>query len=194
MGQICCICYETIPNGIPETKYIHRRCLQSCIIVPDNDTIDESKSDNLILPQQYKYSIFDAIIEGNLKRVKHFLSYKTNINPLTNNGESALIMASWKGHKEIVEFLLINGANVNHSNNFGGTALIYASRWGHIQIVEILLEYGANINQINNEGESALMHATWMNHIDITKLLIYNGANITLKNKHDLSMLNIFPI
>ena len=44
--------------------------------------------------------------------------------------KTALMKASEKGHKEVVEFLVFNGADVNAWDISGDTALMVASTWG----------------------------------------------------------------
>jgi ankyrin repeat protein len=42
--------------------------------------------------------------------------------------ETALMLASENGHKEIVELLINKNANVNYAKNNGNTALMLASK------------------------------------------------------------------
>ena len=53
-----------------------------------------------------------------------------------NDGYSALMVASVRGHNETVELLVNHGAHVNMQNNnrHGYTALMYAR--GHTKVVE----------------------------------------------------------
>lgn len=68
--------------------------------------------------------------------------------------DKALVLASFKGHEQIVRMLLENGADVNaRSKNFSNSnALDRASLRGHDHIVQILLEYGT-------EREKSAAHA-----------------------------------
>ncbi|WP_342272986.1 ankyrin repeat domain-containing protein [Spiroplasma endosymbiont of Acasis viretata] len=47
-----------------------------------------------------------------------------DVNYLTINNFSALTLADWNGHLNIVKTLLENDANINHANIFGNTAFI----------------------------------------------------------------------
>lgn len=58
----------------------------------------------------------------------------------------ALYIASYQGHKEIVEHLLFNGANPNYCFENCLPPLHAAAQKGRIQIVQLLLDYGAEIN------------------------------------------------
>src|SRR5208283_21941 len=60
------------------------------------------------------------------------LSDKEIINLKNNDGgDTALILASIKNHKNIVELLIKAGADLNLKNNNGNTALICASIKNH---------------------------------------------------------------
>ena len=56
---------------------------------------------------------------------------------------TALMVASKKGHRDIVEYLLTKGADVNKSTLSGKTALGLAIEGGHAEIRDMLLEHGA---------------------------------------------------
>ena len=55
-------------------------------------------------------------------------------------GETALEMASAKGHEAVVEQLLnCDSIDVNHKNVYGNTCLELASMNGHTEVVKMLL-------------------------------------------------------
>ena len=54
-----------------------------------------------------------------------------------NNGGTALMAASVKGHQEIVKLLLANGADVNAKANTGDTVLSLVSKFGDKEVKEI---------------------------------------------------------
>jgi ankyrin repeat protein len=67
--------------------------------------------------------------------------------------------ASYRGHKEVVEFLIQKGADIEAKDNDGMTALMKASFMGRKEIVELLIQNGADVNQKNNNGQNAMMRA-----------------------------------
>ena len=69
------------------------------------------------------------------------LSEKNNIdiNQTTNEGGTALMIASVYGHTEIVKMLLEkNNIDINQTDKKGLTSLMWASQNGHKEIVKML--------------------------------------------------------
>jgi hypothetical protein len=89
------------------------------------------------------------------------------------------MIASERGHHEIVQLLLIKGAEVNAKGDDGKTALMGASAHGHGEIVQALLAKGAEVNAKTVKGTTALMFASQKGHREIKDLLIKAGASGT---------------
>ena len=63
-------------------------------------------------------------IEGNAQVVKYLLSLAyVRVSDADNRGDTALHLAVWKGHLDIVSALLLAGANPLQQNNLGQTSL-----------------------------------------------------------------------
>ena len=79
------------------------------------------------------------------------------VDETDNEGNTALMMASAEGYKDIVQFLLSEeGADPNIQNEDGRTALMWASFRGHTETVRALLEAGADPNIENDDGDRAI--------------------------------------
>ena len=77
-----------------------------------------------------------------------------------NDGSTPLIIASQKGHKNIVELLIINTqADINVQRNDGATALYVASQNGHSDIVLMLLNANADPYLATSDSRTPLMVA-----------------------------------
>jgi len=109
--------------------------------------------------------------EGNVSDVESFLRTGMNPNAKDKHGNTALMLATLKGHKNVIQALLENGADANAGDNYGRTALSAASEFGHTEIIQILLDKGADINVEGNFGKTAIMRATARGHADIIRLL-----------------------
>jgi ankyrin repeat protein len=89
-------------------------------------------------------------------------------------GDSLLIMASKKGNKQIVEYLLEKGVNINLTNKNGNAALHMAAHNGHEEVLKALLEKGANINLSNTKGNTPLHLAAYKGQKGIVEILLAN--------------------
>ena len=79
-----------------------------------------------------------AVASGNIQEVKRLINSRVDINTRDKDGQTPLILATYKGYKEIVIILIKNGANVNIKDKNGWTALTYALAKKHNEIVFLL--------------------------------------------------------
>ena len=113
----------------------------------------------------------NACEEGDLERVKQLLERGADVNVRDKDGETALMIVSWYGKKEIAELLIKNGIDINAKDNLGRTALMYASWYGHNEVVKLLLENGADVNAQDEDDITALMYAFKNGDKEIIELL-----------------------
>jgi hypothetical protein len=105
--------------------------------------------------------------------VKFLLAKGADVNKSGGKaGDTPLIIASWKGHTEIVKLLLANGADANKMDKDGDTSLHSASEEDNAGIVEILLKAGADPNKANNKGETPLFVAALRGHVTAVRALL----------------------
>lgn len=64
------------------------------------------------------------------------------------------MLASWKGHLQIVRLLLEDGSNINFSDGDGFTALTLACEYRRWAVVQLLAEYGADFTIHNATGRN----------------------------------------
>ena len=72
-------------------------------------------------------------------------SVGADIHAKDNNGWTPLHSASYKGHLEVVKYLISVGADIYAENIFGWTPLYYASYKGHLEVVKYLKSVGATM-------------------------------------------------
>jgi ankyrin repeat protein len=137
-------------------------------------------------------ALTSAACDGGTELVDLLLDNGANVNARTATddngfGDSALILASQRGHLRTVEALLSRGARVNQVNRFGETALMLASLAGHAEIVRVLLQNGANPNARDVDGATALIVAA--NDYDLAKTLVDSGADLSVKDKQGMTAL-----
>lgn len=77
---------------------------------------------------------------------KILLEHGAGINTHSNEfKESALTLACYKGHLDMVRFLLAAGADREHKTDEMHTALMEASMDGHVEVARLLLDSGAQV-------------------------------------------------
>jgi hypothetical protein len=84
------------------------------------------------------------------EKVHNFLSQKENEVMSVMGVGSALWIASFNGHTDVVKLLIEYHANVNSTGSNGTTALWSAARNGHTDIVKLLIQNNANVNKKDN--------------------------------------------
>ncbi|XP_065353147.1 ankyrin repeat domain-containing protein 17 isoform X5 [Cloeon dipterum] len=123
--------------------------------------------------------LMEAASAGYVNVAKILLDNGAGINTHSNEfKESALTLACYKGHLEMVRFLLAAGADQEHKTDEMHTALMEASMDGHVEVARLLLDSGAQVNMPTDSFESPLTLAACGGHVDLALLLIERGANI----------------
>ena len=99
-------------------------------------------------------AMFHAAKEGHLAIVRLLLEHGgADLEKSDSYGNSPLMVATWKGHVDVVCYLLEQGANVNKADDHGCTSLHEAASEGHLEIAKLLMLYGAELNVKSDEGE-----------------------------------------
>jgi ankyrin repeat protein len=117
---------------------------------------------------------------------------RPEVNAKDKYGVTALIDASFKGQKEIVELLILEGADLDARDRQGNTALMNAALKGHIEIVELLISNGADVSVKDNSGNTALIDSAKYardSACEIIALLKDNDADVNAKNNFGLTAL-----
>ena len=132
-----------------------------------------------------------ACENGKYETVVTMLDRKVNVT--TEDGLTGLMLASHKGHPNIVKLLIRHNANVNIVDNVGYNALIFAASEGKIDIVKMLIKANINVNTKNSYGENALHVASYKLHSDIVQILIDAKIDINaLNNDGDNALMMVF--
>ena len=136
------------------------------------------------LPQPYVGpKIHLAAMEGDIETVRSILTEKPELLTQTDKyGNCPLHLAAYKGHTEVVQFLVLQGADVNVRNKFGGTALLVASYAGHADVVETLIANEADVNlAIKDPQQQILQIASLEGYRDYNHMYFALGGLINLK-------------
>jgi ankyrin repeat protein len=113
-----------------------------------------------------------------------------NVNALTPQGESPLMLAVLRGHMGVAKALLKQGADVNKP---GWAPLHYAATHSGpnaVAQVALLLEESAYIDAESPNGTTPLMMAAQYGEPDVLRLLLKEGADARLRNQQQLTALD----
>jgi len=167
-------------NGLPPIMYAlyHR---QAAVV----DLISEYLSD---------FSIFEAAARGDLKRVNRLIQKDpTAISSFSSDGFTALHLASFFSHLELVELLVNEGADVNAvAQNASWVSPIHSAAAAQSpEIVEQLLAGGADPNAQQMGGWTALHSAAKHGDAAMVTLLLRYGADPKVVSEDGLSALDL---
>ncbi|KAE8618844.1 hypothetical protein XENTR_v10009523 [Xenopus tropicalis] len=126
----------------------------------------------------FQRGIWSAALDGDLKRVRHFIQKGTNPSLPDNFGYTALHYSSRQGCVPVCRFLLDNGADCNAQTHGGCTALHRAAYCGHLEVVQLLLERGADPAKTDSDGRTALHKAAEGGHQKICHLLLNHSSKL----------------
>lgn len=104
-----------------------------------------------------------AAENGHLEVCELLIDKGANVNDQTNDGDTALILASASeedGCLEVVKLLQKLGAVVDKKGFNGRTALIAAAEAGNDKMIDFLVGVGADPTATNDKGKTALTYAT----------------------------------
>ncbi len=131
------------------------------------------------------HGLFLAVQSDALKTATALIHWpKTQIEWRSEKDESALMLASIKGHVDLVHQLIAKDADVNKP---GWTPLHYAASGAKPQIMRILLEHSAYIDAESPNGSTPLMMAAMYGNAECVKILLDAGADPSLKNQLGLT-------
>ncbi|MEJ2719372.1 MAG: ankyrin repeat domain-containing protein, partial [Deltaproteobacteria bacterium] len=126
--------------------------------------------------------------KGNALKVREILEKGADIESHGRRGSwSALIYASYRGHRDVVKLLLKRGACIG----CGNVPLIWSARGGNPQVVRLLLDSGAPVDQRDSRGYTALTWASAMGWAATADLLLERGADIDARSESGQTALHI---
>lgn len=129
-----------------------------------------------------------AAKSGKPAMVKTLLAARPKVNARNSFGETALMLAAFAGHLEVVQILLANGADVNQP---GWTSLIYSAAQNRMDVARLLLKSGAEVNAHSGSGTTALMMAAREGHMSMVLLLMQHGADLNMKSEDGATALKL---
>lgn len=133
----------------------------------------------------YWSSLFFYAVQHNYySAVKYLLDFDSKLISTYHSQKTALHYAAAKGHKEMIDLLMISGANIidvdapDKTFNYG-SPLHYAVMSRQFEAIHALIEQGANINFADACGKTPLHFAVKYCDEPITAILLAAKADVT---------------
>lgn len=135
-------------------------------------------------------NIYDISRSGDLEALKNIYKQSPElINTTNDKGYSPLVLATYHGHTDAVDFLLNHGAEAN-TNSLYGTPLMAAVVKGYYEISERILQSDVDVNGFDQNGTTALHYAVMYKNYNLTKLLVSYKANPLIKDNRGVTPLD----
>lgn len=117
-----------------------------------------------------------AAWKGDIAMMDLFLKKGARIEQANRYDETALLLASWRGHLDAVRWLLDHGVQATRSGE-RWSALHYAAFSNRPEITQLLIERGAAVNARAPNGSTVLMMAAREGHEALAQQLLTAGAD-----------------
>ncbi|CAI5506472.1 unnamed protein product [Closterium sp. Naga37s-1] len=129
-------------------------------------------------------AIKDAAKEGDVAAVKQLLAgggVDINLPSPERSGWTAVHLAAFYEHPEVVQVLLAAGADTDARNSTGNTPLQFACIEGNLDVARILLDAGADLYATSDDKGNALEYAQEWGTEEMVDFLLVRAA--TERNK-----------
>lgn len=150
---------------------------------------------NDIINNEYNniHPLYLSIKFGHLEILKLLLT-KDNIDMMTVDGNTPLLIACQSGQPDIALYLIENGADIYLKNDKIETALMIACFNKLNSVVLKLLsmyEDDIDVNIQNEDDMTALMFAVRSDNFELVKALINEGALVSLTDKNGFTAIDM---
>ncbi|XP_036428328.1 ankyrin repeat and SOCS box protein 3 isoform X1 [Colossoma macropomum] len=129
--------------------------------------------------------LFAAVDGGHKEVVELLVSKGAEVNGThSTSGWSCLHQAVYKGHTEIVKFL-VSVCSLEAVDDYGITPLFVAAQYGRHECLEVLANAGANVNCQAKDLATPLFIAAQEGHLSCVELLLAQKADPNLYCNED---------
>lgn len=139
---------------------------------------------------QYTPSYFvKAASKGDVKAVELFIKAQIGIDDPNSQGNSALVMATNKGHVEVVKALLAGGADPYLKSSAGTSSFVDAVRLNREPIVKLFVDHLKATPQGLSGAKFAGLAAAKQGFTPIMAMLVDGGLDVNTTDNFGYSLL-----
>ena len=146
-------------------------------IDPNSIEVTRGETVMMIALREKSMKVFDVLL-------KHA---DIRLDARANNGDTALMIASFMGSMRAVSQLIDAGSAINQP---GWTSLHYAAANGNVNVISLLLAHSAYIDAESPNKTTPLMMAVRSGKISAVQIFLDEGADIHVRNNLGLSALD----
>ena len=129
-----------------------------------------------LLPQWTDSPLHVAVHQGDTASVMSLIRAGTDVDTVTLDGETPLMMACWIGRADVAQVLCELHANLEARDQFGNRPIHRGAR--HAEIVGLLLQGGVRVDTANRDGDLPLHSAAWGGNTRAMRLLLDHRAHV----------------
>ena len=125
-----------------------------------------------------------AAYKGYLEILKLLVTYNNSLlNEVNNINGTPLFLATWKGHEDVVRYLLSMNVDVSIKHKDGLTVYNLAAREGHLNVLKVLLDHNRDlIDEVCCVKQTPLHRAARKGKLDVVRYLLEENASTTRKD------------
>jgi ankyrin repeat protein len=141
-----------------------------------------------ILRRKPKLNVYEAAAAGDADRVRELVDGEPRLAGTDSaDGYSALGLAAFFKHRDVVKYLLVRGADVHAASRQGRftplhSAVATDAAECDVELVRALLDAGADPNAKSASGGTPLHTTAFTGDRESAELLLRYGADRTIKN------------
>ncbi|KPI36177.1 Ankyrin-1 [Cyphellophora attinorum] len=174
------------------------QALMAVVKVRDANTADQRKYNDRVWQWSHAPNggggISLAVSFGLTELVRYLIGQQEEPNLTARNvhGSSALHEASFHGHEETAELLIVEGANIFDKNLAKSTPMYLAVSYGRISMAKVLLKYGHQQLDVQcGGGQTALHKAVDLDSETMVQFLLDSNALIGANDDRNNTPLHV---
>jgi ankyrin repeat protein len=150
-------------------------------------TIDTSAYIPSFYDGALNYNLMIAASRGYISEITRLLEKGAEINALTDEGVTPLVLAVSNNRTDAVKTILSYDPLINEVTSSYETPLLIAVKNCNTEISELLIRGGAEPDYPDKHGATPLHHATIYGCMEIVDLLLYYDASIDIKTEEGIT-------